>query len=75
MAGSRVIDGRELQPPEPLELALAALDTLSQGEELELLLYCQPRPLFQILQKNGFAWREETHADGTHAIHIWRPVG
>ena len=41
MAGGRVIDGRELQPPEPLELALAALDTLPDGEELELLLYCQ----------------------------------
>ncbi|HMV21069.1 MAG TPA: DUF2249 domain-containing protein [Rhodocyclaceae bacterium] len=67
-----MIDGRELQPPEPLELALAALDTLPDGEELELLLYCQPRPLYQILQRNGYGWREETLADGTHSIHIWR---
>ena len=72
MAGGRVIDGRELQPPEPLELALAALDTLPDGEELELLLYCQPRPLYQVLQRNGYGWREETLADGTHSIHIWR---
>lgn len=67
---SQVIDGRDLQPPEPLELALAALDTLADGEELTLLLYCQPKPLFGILQRNGYAWREEVLADGTHEIRI-----
>lgn len=67
---TRVIDGRDLQPPEPLELALAALDTLPDGEELTLLLYCQPNPLFAILRRNGYIWREEILADGTHDIRI-----
>lgn len=65
-----LIDGRELQPPEPLELTLAALDTLPAGEELTLLLYCHPNPLFSILRNNGFVWREEVLADGTHDIRI-----
>lgn len=66
----RVIDGRALQPPEPLELALMALDTLTDDDELVLLLYCQPHPLFDILRRNGYAWREDIQADGTHEIRI-----
>ena len=65
-----VIDGRELQPPEPMELTLEALDTLPAGDELLLLLYCQPNPLFSILRQNGYAWREEVRADGTREIQI-----
>jgi uncharacterized protein (DUF2249 family) len=67
-----VIDGRDLQPPEPLELALAALDALPEGDELVLLLYCQPHPLFQILRRNGYVWQEDIQPDGTHEIRIRR---
>lgn len=70
MSGVNVIDGRDLQPPEPLELALDALDTLPPDGELLLLLYCQPQPLFSILQKNGYAWQETIKDDGTHEIRI-----
>ena len=51
-----VIDGREMEPPEPLERALEALDTLAEGDDLMLLLYCQPHPLFNIL---GTLWARE----------------
>jgi hypothetical protein len=66
----RVIDGRELQPPEPLELTLMALDTLGPDDELLLLLYCQPHPLFDVLCRNGYAWTEAIQDDGTHEIRI-----
>lgn len=66
----QVIDGRELQPPEPLELALMALDTLPDDDELTMLLYCQPHPLFDILRRNGYCWTETVLDDGTHEIHI-----
>jgi uncharacterized protein (DUF2249 family) len=69
---SVVIDGREMQPPEPLERALAALDTLSPEGELVMLLYCQPHPLFNVLRKNGFTWQETVKDDGTHEIRIRR---
>jgi hypothetical protein len=65
-----VIDGRDMVPPEPLELTLAALDSLAPDDELVLLLYCQPRPLFGILQREGYVWREDLRADGTREIHI-----
>ncbi len=68
-----VIDGREMQPPEPLERTLEALDRLGDGEDLLLLLYCQPQPLFGILRNNGYEWSEEVREEGTREIRIRKP--
>jgi len=65
-----VIDGRDMQPPEPLEQTLEALDTLPPDGEIVLLLYCQPQPLYQILRRNGYGWTESLLADGTNEIRI-----
>lgn len=70
MSGVTVIDGRDLQPPEPLERALDALDALAPDAELCLLLYCSPQPLFNILRQNGYSWQETVQGDGTHEIRI-----
>lgn len=70
MAAQRVIDGRDLLPPEPLELTLAALDTLSPGDELLLLLNCEPHPLYAILKRNGYSYSSESREDGAKAIRI-----
>lgn len=68
-----LIDGRDLVPPEPLELTINALENLAPGDEVVLLLYCQPVPLYGILGRDGFAWRESLRDDGTREIHIFRP--
>ena len=68
--GSLFIDGRNMQPPEPLEKAVAALENLPPGGELRMLLYCHPVPLFNILRNNGFVWQENSLEDGTHEILI-----
>ena len=70
MADQRVIDGRDMLPPEPLEQTLAALDTLESGQELLLLLHCEPHPLYSILKRNGYSYSSELREDGTNAIHI-----
>jgi len=70
MPEARVIDGRDMEPPEPLELAVAALATLAPGEELVMLLRCEPLPLYAILESNGFRYRAELRADGSNEIHI-----
>lgn len=66
----KVIDARGLPPPEPMELTLAALDDLAEGDELILLLYREPYPLYGILRENGYVHRTESRDDGTFAIHI-----
>ena len=73
MPERRVIDGRGLDPPEPLELAVAALPTLAPGDELVMLLRCEPLPLYSILERNGFRYRAELRADGASEIHIQKP--
>lgn len=70
MPEPRVIDGRGMEPPEPLELALAELGMLAPGEELVMLLNCEPLPLYTILDRNGYRYRSERHADGTNEVHI-----
>lgn len=74
MNSPRTIDGREMEPPEPLERTLAALDELGDDEELTLLLYCRPQPLFGILRNNGYVWRERLLEDGTNEITIRKAV-
>jgi hypothetical protein len=72
MPEPRVIDGRDMQPPEPLERAMAELATLVQGEELVMLLRCEPLPLYAILDSNGFRHRSSPGPDGTNEVRIWR---
>ncbi len=70
MTDDRAIDGRGMEPPQPLELTLRAIGSLPPNEELLLLLYCQPHPLFEVLKRNGYTWREDVKPDGTHEIRI-----
>lgn len=65
-----VIDGRNLQPPEPLELTLAALDELQPGQEIVLLLHCEPQPLYSILRRNGYFHTSTYQPDGTNEVRI-----
>jgi hypothetical protein len=66
----RLIDGRDLQPPEPLELALVELASLAPGEELVMLLRCEPLPLYAILDRNGFSYRSRIRPDGSNEVRI-----
>jgi len=70
MPEPRLIDGRCMEPPEPLELAVAALGSLAPGEELVMLLNCEPLPLYAILERSGYRYRSERRADGSNEIHI-----
>lgn len=73
-AAPRVVDARDLPPPEPMERALEALDSLPHGGELQLWLHREPFPLYTILRNNGYRYRVayvEADADGARfVIHI-----
>jgi hypothetical protein len=70
MPEPRVIDGRGMEPPEPLERAMAELATLAPGEELVMLLRCEPLPLYAMLERNGFGYRSQLQPDGTNEVRI-----
>jgi len=70
MPEPRVIDGRGLLPPEPLELAVAALAAMASGEELVMLLHCEPLPLYAILDRRAYRYHSALRADGTNEIRI-----
>ena len=70
MPEPRLFDGGGIEPPEPLELAVAELGTLAPGEELVMLLNCEPLPLYSILDRSGYRYRSARRADGSNEVHI-----
>ena len=71
-AAERVIDGRQMEPPEPFVQTMAALDELEAGQTLLLRLRREPFPLYQALERMGFAWKAEVAAGGDVDVRIWQ---
>jgi len=67
-----VVDARFLEPPEPFVHTMEMLDTLQAGEQMLLLLYREPHPLYRVLAQNGHAYATELLPDGTFEILITR---
>jgi uncharacterized protein (DUF2249 family) len=72
MGRELVLDVRGMQPPEPIERVLDAIDGFVPGDRLKLIIDCHPVPLFRILDQNGFAHLEAPGADSVYEIAIWR---
>ncbi len=70
--GVRELDVRNLEPPEPLQQALAALATLKPGEHLRMLLHREPFPLYAMLRERGYTHRTTQLADDSYEILIWQ---
>jgi len=70
----RIIDARWLAPPEPMELTLAALEVLGNGEHLRLLIHREPCMLFPILDEWGYGYQTQANDDGSYEILIWYKV-
>ncbi len=68
----RLLDVSDLPPPEPLEQALVALDTLSPGEYLHMLHRREPYLLYPILEQRGFAHATVQARQGVLEIFVWR---
>lgn len=69
-ANEIVIDARWLEPPEPLEKVLAALDALRPGQSIRLLLHREPFPLYPLLAERGYRHASSMEADGSYTILI-----
>ena len=49
---------------------MEALDAISPGQTVMLVLGREPFPLYRALQLNGYAWETTHHDDGTVEILI-----
>jgi len=65
------IDARGWEPPEPIVRVLETLDQLPRGNKIVMLLHCEPRPLFRVLERNQFAYRCELKPEGHFEVTIW----
>lgn len=66
-----ILDVRGLEAPEPLERVLDALSTLPRHQRLRMLIDREPRPLYPMLENNGFLYEANNSADFRYEIVIW----
>lgn len=71
MSQDILLDVCGLEPPEPLERVLEALATLPEGQRLCMLINREPRPLYRILDNNGFLHKTTERPDFLYEILIW----
>jgi len=67
-----VLDVSDLEPPEPLERVLAAIETLAPGQYLRMLHHREPFPLYTILEDSGFRYSVREGQETLFEIFIWR---
>ena len=68
-----VVDGRGLEPPEPMEKVLAALDELQPGQRVRFLIHRQPYPLYNILRRHCYRYETTALENGEFEILISKP--
>lgn len=71
----KIVDARGLQPPEPFERVVEALTELALGDQMKLIIHQEPRPLYRFLERNRYAYKTESFADGRFEILIWELPG
>ena len=66
------LDVSMLEPCEPMEQTLAAIETLPQGDYLKVIHRREPHLIYPMLEKAGFAWLTEQGGPSVFQIYIWR---
>lgn len=70
MSDTRNLDVCGLQPPEPFERIMEALDDLPDGDVLEVRIHRQPHPLYEVLRNHGYVFTTDPTPDGVFLIRI-----
>lgn len=71
-ARERILDVSDLEPPEPLEQVLSALDDLGDGEFLHMLHRREPLLLYPELDRRGFRYLTILDRHYACEVYIWR---
>lgn len=70
MVEETVIDVQGLDPPEPMERILEALELLPQDSALRVMIHREPFPLYAILQDSGFEYRVDPGSESLFEVVI-----
>lgn len=72
MGIEHTLDVNMLPPPEPMERILAAIDALPSGHFLRVFIHREPYPLYEILEREGFAHHIRPGQQSAFELFIWR---
>ena len=64
------IDVSALAAPEPMERILDALEALPAGARLQVLIHREPFPMYEILDRRGYAHRTARRPDARYDLEI-----
>ncbi|MEP7180753.1 MAG: DUF2249 domain-containing protein [Betaproteobacteria bacterium] len=71
MSREVVLDVRGMEAPQPLERILETIGTFTVGDKLKVLIDCEAKPLYRILDRNNYGYHVEAGADSIYEITIW----
>lgn len=71
MKPEQLLDVNFLEPPEPMERILSAIDTLTQGHYLRVWIHREPVPLYDILNREGFSHVTRPGRHSLFELLIW----
>jgi len=71
MNPEQLLDVNLLEPPEPMERILSAIDTLAQGRYLRIWIHREPFPLYDILELEGFSHAIRPGQHSLFELFIW----
>ena len=72
MAEEIILDVCGLEPPEPYELATAALKDLTAGQYLKLTIPRRPQLLYPWLEENNFIQVTREISEDMFELYIWK---
>lgn len=67
-----VLDVSSLEPPEPMVRILEKLSELGPKDVLEVSHHREPVPLYEHLERAGFAHSIEKLGEGRYRLRVWR---
>jgi len=72
MDKEQLVDVRWLEPPEPFDRIVAAVEKLPVQGSLRVLIHREPRPLYNWLARAGYHYRTQYDPNGWFEIRITR---
>ena len=72
MARHVTLDVREMPQPEAIARVVETICDFGEGDTLRLVIDWVPLPLYDILERNGYAHHEELGTESNYEITIWQ---